>query len=292
MRDMSVTEVGQLATEAVGDILARAVGGQNVAEYVESDPVPWRTFEDGGWDWIGVSEADGGGGATLRDLVEVAAQWGAWCVPLPLLETMVARRWSVAARETPGPVTVAVGSTAIDPDAGLAPFGSLPNVAIARALGSETDGFKSSDDAQPDPFAAGLRSAVVPWVTELPAAARHELDVVWAAEVAGAAQRMLDLAVDYAKQRVQFGRPIGSFQAVKHRLADMHIEVQLAESAVLWASLEPDQSRRTTRYAVDAAIRVAEGAIQVHGAMGFTWELGLHFYLRSMLVRRELLTPS
>jgi alkylation response protein AidB-like acyl-CoA dehydrogenase len=292
MMDMSVTEVGELAAAAVSDIVGRALGGQIVSEYVESDPLPWATFEDGGWDWIGVSDSDGGGGATLRDLVEVAAQWGAWCVPLPLLETMIARRWSVAARETPGPLTVAVESTGIDAGGGLAPFGALPSVAIARSLGSETDVFKSSDDALPEPFAASLRAAVVPWVTELPAAARHELDVVWSAEVVGAAQRMLDRAVDYAKQRVQFGRPIGSFQAVKHQLADMHIDVQLAESAVLWACFEPEQSRRVTRYAVDSAIRVAEGAIQVHGAMGFTWELGLHFYLRSMLVRRELLSGA
>ena len=291
MMDMSVTEVGELAADAIADIVGRAVGGRIVSEYVESDPVPWATFENGGWDVIGVSDSEGGGGATLRDLVEVASRWGAWCVPLPLLETIIARRWSVAARETPGPVTVAVASTGTGEGAGLAPFGALPGVAIARSLGSETDGFKSSDDALPEPFAAGLRAAVVPWVTDLPAAARHELDVVWAAEVVGASQRLLDQAVDYAKQRVQFGRPIGSFQAVKHQLADMHIEVQLAESAVLWACLEPDQSRRATRYAVDAAIRVAEGAIQVHGAMGFTWEMGLHFYLRSMLVRRELLSP-
>ena len=214
----------------------------------------------------------------------------AWCVPLPLLETIMARRWSVAARETPGPVTMSIGAAGAADGSGLAPFGTLTNVAIARSLGLDTDGFKSSDDGVPEPFAQGLRCAVVPWVTELPAAARIELDIVWAAEVVGAAQRLLDLAVDYAKQRVQFGRPIGSFQAVKHRLADMHIEVQLAESAVLWASLEPDQPRPVTQHAVDAAIRVAEDAIQVHGAMGFTWELGLHFYLRSMLVRRELLS--
>jgi alkylation response protein AidB-like acyl-CoA dehydrogenase len=91
---------------------------------------------------------------------------------------------------------------------------------------------------------------------------------------------------------VQFGHPIGSFQAVKHQLADMHIETQLAETAVLWASLEPAEAHRPVRFAVDAAIRVAQDAIQVHGAMGFTWELGLHYYLRSMLVRREMLQCS
>jgi hypothetical protein len=291
MRDMRPTELGEMAAEAIGDLVGRAVRGRIVSDYVESDSISWDTFEEGGWDRIGTSEADGGG-ATLRDLVEVEAKWGSWCAPLPLLETIMARRWSVAARETPGPLTVAIGTTGIPSGSGLAPFGALPNIGIARSLGSETAAFKSSDDSLSDPFAQSLRSAVVPWVTELPAAARHELEVVWAAEVVGGAQHLLDLAVDYAKERVQFGKPIGTFQAVKHRLADMHIEVQLAESAVLWASLEPDQTRRVCQYAVDRAIGVAEDAIQVHGAMGFTWELGLHFYLRSMLVRRELLSTA
>ncbi len=220
----------------------------------------------------------------------VAQQWGAWCVPLPLLESMLAKRWSAAARETPGPLTVSIASAGVASGSGLVPFGAMPAVAVALSLGTDTDGFKSVDDARPDPFAHGLRCAVTPWVTDLPLAARHEFEVVWSAEVVGAAQRLLDLAVQYSKERVQFGKPIGSFQAVKHQLADMHIEVQLAQSAVLWACLEPAQSPRVTRYAVDAAVRVAEEAIQVHGAMGFTWEMGLHFYLRSMLVRRELLS--
>lgn len=290
MRDTAVTEVGQLATDAIGDIIGRAIRGQIVSEYVERDQIPWETFESGGWDRIGTSEAEGGGGATLRDLVEVAKQWGSWCVPLPLLETILARRWSGAARDSPGPLTVSVASVGISKGSGLVPFGGMPSVAIARSLGTDTDAFKPAEEAHPEPFAHGLRCAVVPWVTELPPEGRYELQVLWAAEVVGAAQRLLDLSVEYAKERKQFGRPIGSFQAVKHRLADMHIEVQLAESAVLWASLEPGESRQVARYAVDAGIRVAQEAIQVHGAMGFTWELGLHYYLRSMLVRRELLT--
>lgn len=72
----------------------------------------------------------------------------------------------------------------------------------------------------------------------------------------------------------------------------MHIETQLAESAVLWASLDPEHADGPIRHAVDAAIGVAQGAIQIHGAMGFTWEMGLHYHLRSMLTWRELLGPA
>ena len=136
--------------------------------------------------------------------------------------------------------------------------------------------------------APGLRVAVVPWTTSMPTAAALELAVLWAAESAGAAQRLVDLSVAYAKDRKQFGKPIGSFQAIKHRLADMHAKAQYAQTAVIWASLEPDNAARASRYALDTAISVAESSIQVHGGMGFTWEMGLHYYLRSMLTRREL----
>jgi alkylation response protein AidB-like acyl-CoA dehydrogenase len=289
MRSTAPTEVGVLAAGAITDLLARATGGRLVSDYVESDSIPWRVFADGGWDQIGASETDGGGDATLRDLAEVGLAWGAACAPLPLLESIVVRRWSAAAREQAGPVTVSMRAAGTAPGPGLAPFAALDGVRVARAIDGTDDGFVSGAEGTPEPFAHGLRCAVMPWVTDLPEDARTELEVVWAAEVVGAAQRLLDLAVDYAKQRVQFDHPIGSFQAVKHRLADMHIETQLAETAVLWASLEPAEAHRPVRFAVDAAIGVAQDAIQVHGAMGFTWELGLHFYLRSMLVRRELL---
>jgi len=96
--------------------------------------------------------------------------------------------------------------------------------------------------------------------------------------------------VQYAKDREQFGRPIGSFQAIKHRLADMHSDAEYAETSVIWASMEREQAERATLYALDTSIRVAESAIQVHGGMGFTWEMGLHFYLRAMLTQRELVT--
>jgi len=289
MRSTAPTEVGELATEAVGELLARATRGKVVTDYVETDAVPWSLFEDGGWDRIGVAEADGGGDATLRDLAGVAMVWGTACVPLPLLESIVVRRWSAAARDESGPLTVSVTAEGTAAGSGLAPFGALAGVRVARTLGSADDTF-DAEGGVPEPFAHGLRCAVLPWVTQLPEEALVELQVLWAAEVVGAAQRLLDLAVDYAKQRVQFDKPIGSFQSVKHTLADMHIETQLAETAVLWASLEPDVAHRPVRFAVDAAVRVAQDAIQVHGAMGFTWELGLHYYLRSMLVRRELLT--
>jgi alkylation response protein AidB-like acyl-CoA dehydrogenase len=98
----------------------------------------------------------------------------------------------------------------------------------------------------------------------------------------------VNASVTFARERTQFGKPIGSFQAVKHRLADMHAQAEYADAAVVWAAHEPANAERASRYALNAAVQVAQGAIQVHGGMGFTWELGLHYYLRSMLMWREL----
>ena len=109
-----------------------------------------------------------------------------------------------------------------------------------------------------------------------------------AAEMLGGAERVLELSVEYAKQRVQFDRPIGSFQAVKHRAADMLLEVESLRSAVYYAAwtLErdhPDASLAASMakaYASDAYRTVAASGIQIHGGIGFTWEADLHLYFK------------
>src|SRR5438105_10460 len=109
-----------------------------------------------------------------------------------------------------------------------------------------------------------------------------------AAEMLGGAERVLELSVEYAKQRVQFDRPIGSFQAVKHRAADMLLEVESLRSAVYYAAwaLErdhPDASLAASMakaYASDAYRKVAASGIQIHGGVGVTWEADLHLYFK------------
>jgi alkylation response protein AidB-like acyl-CoA dehydrogenase len=114
--------------------------------------------------------------------------------------------------------------------------------------------------------------------------------IALAAEQAGGAQRMLELAVEYAKMRVQFGRTIGSFQAVKHRCAEMAVDVDAARSAAyhaLWtATREPGDDELAIAASIahsscsEAYTRVAAGCIQVHGGIGFTWEHPAHLYYR------------
>ena len=112
--------------------------------------------------------------------------------------------------------------------------------------------------------------------------------VALAAEQVGGAQRVLDMAVDYAKTREQFGRPIGSFQAIKHRCADMLVEVESARSTVYYAAQAaaegndelPVLAGLAKAYCSDAYFHGAAANIQIHGGIGFTWEHPAHLYLK------------
>ena len=119
----------------------------------------------------------------------------------------------------------------------------------------------------------------------------HALQVgaaLLAVEQVGAAQHLLDLAVEYAKSRLQFGRPIGSFQAVKHRLADLLVDVEHARSTAyhaIWAltdgSDDPALATSIAQAVCSAALsHVATDTIQVHGGIGFTWEHQAHLYYK------------
>ncbi len=281
-----LTEVGVQAAAAVRDMLTRSVAGSPVSVYVEERPLPWDTLQQGGWDLLGVSEEDDGGGATLRDLAEVGRVWGWSIVPAPLLPTVMAKRWSSAAREHDGPVTVAVRTRASG-DRSVAPFAGEEGVRILAG----TDGggtLTDATDAESDMYAPSLRLTECREVTAVPPGMARELMTVWAAEASGCAARMLHDAVAYAKERQQFGQPIGRFQAIKHQLADAHMLTEQAETAVILASQEAERAPAATRFAFDASLKVIETAVQVHGGLGFTWEMGLHMYLRHVSALREL----
>ncbi len=112
--------------------------------------------------------------------------------------------------------------------------------------------------------------------------------IAQAAEQLGGAQRALDMAVEYAKVRHQFGRPIGSFQAIKHRCADLLLEVESLRSAVVYAAAAlaedsaeiPVVAALVKAYASDVYFHVAAENIQIHGGIGFTWEHDAHLYFK------------
>jgi alkylation response protein AidB-like acyl-CoA dehydrogenase len=112
--------------------------------------------------------------------------------------------------------------------------------------------------------------------------------VALCAEMCGGAQRVLDMTTEYAKIRVAFGRPIGAYQGVKHRAADMLVDVENAKSLTYYAAWAVDESApeaplaasMAKAYVSDAFRRVAAAGIQLHGGIGFTWEHDLHLYFK------------
>ena len=112
--------------------------------------------------------------------------------------------------------------------------------------------------------------------------------VALAAEMVGTARRLFDMALEYAKHRVQFDHPIGAFQAIQHRLADLSLAVERADSAAQYAAMSIDADAPDRRRVVHvakaaagaAATRAAKDSIQIHGGIGYTWEHDLHLFIR------------
>lgn len=283
MRVLVPGDVGEMAAQAVATLSDKATGGQPITTYIERDPMAWSVIAQGGWDTIGVDE-ESDEGASLLDLAVVARAWGSRCVPLPLVTSIMTKRWSPVARSHDGPVSLAVADPTTTA-AGRIPFGATEGL---RVLGAQRGDLVEPPTGEADDWVPSLRPVTTTWVSELTPDQAAELMVVWAAEATGAAEQLLAMSVGYAKERHQFGKPIGSFQAVKHTLSNMKVLTESSETAVLWAAVEPGDARRAARWALDAAVTVAEKAIQVHGGMGFTWEMGLHYYLRHILTLREL----
>ena len=118
-----------------------------------------------------------------------------------------------------------------------------------------------------------------------------------AAEMVGTARRIFDMALAYAKERKQFDRPIGSFQAIQHKLADMSLALERSTSAVQYAAMTCDAARPTATLvchsakaaAGEAARRILKDGAQIHGGIGYTWEHDLHLYLRRATADEDLL---
>ena len=127
--------------------------------------------------------------------------------------------------------------------------------------------------------------------------ALQRAQVALAAEALGGAERVLEMTVEYVKQREQFGRPVGSFQAVKHRLADMMVQVEAARSASWYAACVADEQEAelpeaaaiAKSYCCDAFYECAASAIQLHGGIGFTWEHDAHLYFKRARATTTLL---
>ena len=279
------SELAEEATGALAALLRGRVSSTPDEEHFARDWAPlWDELARDGWTAI----ADRGDSEfSLLDLTSFAQMWGCYLVPLPFVATLAVRRHLPAPRDPADRLTYAVA----EPEAVLVPHGP------AAAAVLTGDGLAEMA-ALPGPAGTDAWAASAP-VTILPAGlapadaeAARDAAILAAAEAVGAATEVLRRSVAYAKLREQFGQPIGRFQAVKHRLANMHCDAELAASAVAWACFEPDDTPRALRAALAGCLRVAEQAVQVHGGIGYTWEAAPHRYYRHIMAMRRIVVAG
>jgi alkylation response protein AidB-like acyl-CoA dehydrogenase len=173
------------------------------------------------------------------------------------------------------------------------PFFNRPYVVCVMSISQpEEVNRESIRVTSEDLFAPSLPWANVACGSTLNGEALRELVTLLAAEATGCAAEVLERSIGHATHRVQFGQPIGRFQAVKHLLADMYCNLEIARTAVLWSAKGGLDSRRAAIEALKLCRRVIEGGIQIHGGFGFTWEAGLHYYLRHVLALTSIVGRS
>ena len=261
----------------------------------------WRALGGLGTFTLAVPEARGGVGLGMAEATLVFEELGRAVVPGPLIGSFLAAGLDLPVAAAAGTGDAVVGLVPagrpafVEHRAGLdallvvAPDGvrltDPPDAAACRPVARPLDPLTPVDvvDALPDGEPVGG--------PDLADRLRRDASLLAAAFQAGLAAGALAMATDYAQGRVQFGRPIGSFQALKHLLADACVAVEVARAAVAVAGVEIDEAGDAGR-AVDAARIVASRAadratrtcIQVHGGIGFTWELDAHLFLKRALV--------
>ncbi|WP_409237718.1 acyl-CoA dehydrogenase family protein [Streptomyces sp. PA5.6] len=231
------------------------------------DRALWRELGDAGFFSLALPEAEGGVGLGLPEAVLVFEEAGRVLLPGPAVATFL------AAGDVPGAATGEAVVTAVD--GALVPWLEEADVVQGDASGAVP--LRSVDPLTP-----------LHRVPEAGSLDRGAL--LYAAEQLGSAARTCETAVQNARRREQFGRPIGAFQAVKHLCAQMLVRAELARGAVYAAAVTGDRldASAAKLLADDAAVRNARDCLQVHGGMGFTWESEVHLHLKRAWVRAEL----
>ncbi|CAM5353644.1 acyl-CoA/acyl-ACP dehydrogenase [Streptomyces californicus] len=273
------------------------------------DRALWRELGAAGFFALRLPEEDGGVGLGLPEAVLLFEEAGRALLPGPLVATHLAAGRVKGAAEGAAVVTAADGDRPVahlaDADAVLAGGGPLDGEAL-RAFVAAARPVRSMDPLTPlhlpppEPVVGGPgRIAVAPGGVagraafapgRAPAYAgrlRYEAALLSAAEQLGSAARTTDMAVQHARERQQFGTPIGSFQAVKHLCADMLARTEPARAAVYAAAVtgDPLEIAAAELLADEAAVRNARDCLQIHGGMGFTWEADVHLHLKRAWLR-------
>lgn len=247
-----------------------------------------------------VPEEFGGAGGELADVAVVLEELGRVLAPTPLLGTTLAELALLAAADPDADTLeqladgTAIGAVVFDP--GYVVNGDIADVVVAVEGDQLTrwTTFTSQSVESMDPTRRLARldpQHTAPVGTD--ATLADQAAILLAVEQVGAAARCLDLTVEYTKSRVQFGRPIGSFQALKHRMADLYVAVQAARSLTYDAIADPTPaSAALARVAASEAFSAVAGeGIQLHGGIAITWEHDMHLYFKRAHASAQLLGP-
>jgi alkylation response protein AidB-like acyl-CoA dehydrogenase len=267
--------------------------------FLAANPEPsWKELAELGWTGVSIAEDEGGAGLTFVEEAVLFEELGRALYHGPYFSTVAVAlpalpsdlRAGIAAGEASW--TLALGPLVPDLD-------TADRVAIVGGDGiyelerAEREVLASSDETRPlgvvrggEPGRRLAESGVLEKIRSRSLAAL-------AIEACGVSRRALEYAIEHARTREQFGKPIGVYQAVSHRLADAYTRLELARSLALWAAWcvaedddqAPIAAAAAKASAAEAAVQVCETAIQVHGGIGFTWEHVLHrMYKRALWI--------
>lgn len=256
------------AAEAFGEILRHRMPEPRPDEYDNSFTEFWDSLKNDGWLEIAQELSQDG---SIVNLTIFAETWGRHLVPLPFIEAIAQDFAALEGRDgVPFPVS------------------AEGEMIRTRAWSRSSDSVPSCPEG--DSFAPSLD-------TSAPVSAQGQstfghMFPLWAAEAVGCAAAALDRTVAYVHVREAYGKRIGTFQAVQHTLADDLKTLELIRSGVIACALADTGRRELALDIVDRASSVIEDAVQLHGGIGFTWELGLHLYMRHVLALRSLIEQT
>jgi alkylation response protein AidB-like acyl-CoA dehydrogenase len=316
--DFGLTDDQQDIQRTARDLLAQRASAERVREHAEaarSDDGLWRELSELGWPGIAVAEEHGGQGLGTVELAILCEELGRAVAPVPFLGTVLAatlieHAGSEAQQErwleglATGAVTGAVAESS-DGLAALVHGGEGAGVFVLLEDGLAR--VVAAEDAEVTPTASidstrpAARVALPDGAGEaLPGDVGAGLDralVPIAAELVGVCDRALEMTVAYVKDRRQFGTPVGAYQAVSHRCAQMLLDTEGARAAVSFAAWAadadperlPEAAAMAKAAASDAGRDVTAAAIQLHGGIGFTWEADVHWLFKRAQLDAALL---
>jgi alkylation response protein AidB-like acyl-CoA dehydrogenase len=316
--DFGFNDTQQEIKRTAHEFLAARFKPEKVRELSESgsyDDALWAEVCELGWPGIAIDEAHGGQGLGMVELVILCEELGYACAPLPFLSNAAAglfieatgsdeqrEGWlpGIASGEARGAAAFTPGEDAVVPDAEGAAVIVLPEgdgAKLIQASDAEIAPLELIDSTRRYARVGSSGGEPLPNAESRAHVGAGRTMVAVAAELTGLAQRAMEMAVEYAKEREQFGRPIGSYQAVSHRCARMLLDTEEARSLTYYAAWAADAEPESLDLAAsmakarasEAAWHVTASALQVLGGIGFTWEHDLHFWLKRARATAELM---